>query len=256
MKSVLIFGSGSIGNHMAFACRKNKMQVYVTDISKKALNRMREEIYPRRYGSWDNKINLTDYSDLKKIKKNFDLIIIGTPPKTHIKIYNYCREKLSYKKILIELVNALELKGKVIFLGYITYDQIPKYYALSRCFILPSTTEQWGLVVNEALASGVPVIVSEKCGSAPELVSNNNVGYTFDPIDKIDLLDKMIKMTDNDLRLTFSKNTFKIISDYGSTHFGENLKKASKDALTNFIGKQSIISKIILNILIIFNRIK
>jgi predicted dehydrogenase len=129
VKSVLIFGSGSIGNHMAFACRKNKMQVYVTDISKKALNRMREEIYPRRYGSWDNKINLTDYSDLKKIKKNFDLIIIGTPPKTHIKIYNYCREKLSYKKILIEkpISNFLDknlktfkknIKKDLVFSGY------------------------------------------------------------------------------------------------------------------------------------------
>jgi 1,2-diacylglycerol 3-alpha-glucosyltransferase len=54
---------------------------------------------------------------------------------------------------------------------------------LASAFIQASTTEQWGLVVNEAMASGLPVLVSERCGCAPDLVKNGVNGYTFDPYD-------------------------------------------------------------------------
>ena len=79
MKKVLIFGSGSIGNHMAFACRKIGLEVYITDASKKALKRMKDKIYPSRYGFWDNKIKQINLNDCDKLKEKFDLIIIGTP---------------------------------------------------------------------------------------------------------------------------------------------------------------------------------
>ena len=102
MKKVLIFGSGSIGNHMAFACRKIGLEVYITDASKKALKRMKDKIYPSRYGFWDNKIKQINLNDCDKLKEKFDLIIIGTPPHTHLKVYNYCKKKIKYKRILIE----------------------------------------------------------------------------------------------------------------------------------------------------------
>ena len=92
MKKVLIFGSGSIGNHMAFACRKIGLEVYITDASKKALKRMKDKIYPSRYGFWDNKIKQINLNDCDKLKEKFDLIIIGTPPHTHLKVYNYCKK--------------------------------------------------------------------------------------------------------------------------------------------------------------------
>jgi glycosyltransferase involved in cell wall biosynthesis len=44
-----------------------------------------------------------------------------------------------------------------------------------------STTEQWGLVVNEAMAAGLPVLVSDRCGCAPDLVEVGVNGFTFDP---------------------------------------------------------------------------
>ena len=110
MKNVLIFGSGSIGNHMAYACRKNGMNVYVTDNNNNALKRMKEKIYPKRYGFWDDKIKLIKIENVVSLVIFFDLIIIGTPPDTHIPIYNFCKKKLKYKKILIEkpLSNYLE----------------------------------------------------------------------------------------------------------------------------------------------------
>lgn len=128
-KNILIFGSGSIGNHMTKASRELGFNVYVTDKSAEALERMKYNIYPKRYKKWDININLVDYKDVFKFKKKFDLIIIGTPPTTHLAIYYLCKKKLKYGKILIEkpLTNysdkllrkfSKEKNNQNIFCGY------------------------------------------------------------------------------------------------------------------------------------------
>ena len=102
MKNVLIFGSGSIGNHLANACRTINLSVDVTDISQKALLRMKNEIYPFRYKKWDNKIKLIEYSSVFKLKKKYDLILIGTPPSTHLNLIKQISDNLVYSKLMIE----------------------------------------------------------------------------------------------------------------------------------------------------------
>ena len=101
-KKILIFGSGSIGTHMAFAARKLKFHVDVTDISSNSLKRMKKQIFPKRYGKWDNKINLVNYENIFLTNKKYDLVIIGTPPKTHLNLYNKICKKINFDKILIE----------------------------------------------------------------------------------------------------------------------------------------------------------
>jgi|688.fasta_scaffold12516_5 hypothetical protein len=127
-KKILIFGAGSIGNHMSFAARKLGFKVFVTDIDSKALNRMKNNIYPKRYGKWDKSITQLDYKSLnKKREEIFNIIVIGTPPKTHNDILKFCINNLKYKKILIEkplyvynqkFDTNLIKKSKNIFCGY------------------------------------------------------------------------------------------------------------------------------------------
>lgn len=74
-----IFGAGSIGNHLAHALRNVGSHVEVIDIDPNALSRMRDQIYPTRYGSWDTSINLLEHPSGDVV----DLEIIGTPPDTH-----------------------------------------------------------------------------------------------------------------------------------------------------------------------------
>jgi 1,2-diacylglycerol 3-alpha-glucosyltransferase len=71
--------------------------------------------------------------------------------------------------------------SEVHFAGLKTSRDLPAYYAFAGCFVLPSTREPWGLVVNEAMASSLPVIVSSRCGSAEDLVEEGKNGFTFDP---------------------------------------------------------------------------
>lgn len=75
------------------------------------------------------------------------------------------------------------LEGSVLLPGFKQYDELPAYYALADGFVLPSIAEPWGLVVNEAMACGLPVLVSERCGCAADLVAAGDNGWTFDPHD-------------------------------------------------------------------------
>lgn len=117
MKKILIFGSGSIGNHMAFACVTLGWKVYVTDINDFALRRMKNEIYPKRYKKWNNKISQINYNDVFNLEFKFDLIIIGTPPTTHLKLFYQCKKKLKFQKILIEKPIANYLNKEVFNLA-------------------------------------------------------------------------------------------------------------------------------------------
>lgn len=85
MKSVAIYGAGSIGNHLAFACRSKGWDVVICDIDSDALERTRNDIYPERYGQWDKNIKLIHLKE-RCLKEKYDLVIIGTPPDTHIEI--------------------------------------------------------------------------------------------------------------------------------------------------------------------------
>lgn len=65
--------------------------------------------------------------------------------------------------------------------GNLTPKQVALCYQEADVFLLPSLSEPWGLVVNEAMASGLPIIVSDRCGCVPELVHPEN-GIVFDPL--------------------------------------------------------------------------
>lgn len=70
---------------------------------------------------------------------------------------------------LTNSVNPTEINTSII--GFLNQTEIPKAYVVSDCLILPSDYgETWGLVVNEALSSGIPAIVSDQCGSAEDLI--------------------------------------------------------------------------------------
>jgi glycosyltransferase involved in cell wall biosynthesis len=77
---------------------------------------------------------------------------------------------------------AKELRG-VVFAGFQQKDTLPPYFGLASCLVLPSISEPWGLVVNEAMAAGLPVLVSYRCGCVPELVQHGVNGYLCDPLD-------------------------------------------------------------------------
>jgi len=65
----------------------------------------------------------------------------------------------------------------VYFFGFQKRDEIPKFYTVSDLLVLPSVRETWGIVVNEAMCFGLPVIVSDQVGAGVDLVSEGRNGY-------------------------------------------------------------------------------
>jgi predicted dehydrogenase len=96
---VKVIGAGSIGNHLSHASRMLGWSVDVVDVDGSALNRMKTEIYPQRYGSWDDSINL--FLSGSAPCGIYDLILIGTPPDSHIPLAMKALDEKP-KAILIE----------------------------------------------------------------------------------------------------------------------------------------------------------
>jgi len=97
-----------------------------------------------------------------------------------------------------------ELTGKVVFTGPIASSDKHNYFRLADLFVHPHgriSSEGWGLVVNEAASMALPIIVSDRVGSAPDLVVNGENGYIVRAGD-IDELSRRIKelITDDDKR--------------------------------------------------------
>lgn len=116
---------------------------------------------------------------------------------------------------LKEQVKRLGLQG-VHFRGYLQEEAIAKTLAASLALILPSVEEPFGLVVNEAIALGVPVIVSENCGARDLLVRQSVNGYLIEP-DNIEGLAHLMGLLDRDAaewaRLASNSQSFRVLAD-------------------------------------------
>ncbi|MFC5408942.1 glycosyltransferase family 4 protein [Larkinella bovis] len=86
------------------------------------------------------------------------------------------------KAVLQDQIDRLGLQSSVKILPTQPWYRVPETLALADVLVLPSLSEPWGLVVNEAMACGLPVVVSNRCGCAADLVQNGQNGFTFDPL--------------------------------------------------------------------------
>ena len=79
------------------------------------------------------------------------------------------------------LAGSLGLEGRVVFTGFLRAEEVAQTMARSLALLLPSSEEQWGLVVNEAVALGLPVICSTNVGARDALVRNGVNGFVVEP---------------------------------------------------------------------------
>ena len=148
-------------------------------------------------------------------------------------------------------VSKCGLTGRVQMPGFKQYHELPNYYGLARAFIMPSVTEQWGLVVNEAMASGLPVLVSNRCGCAPDLVKEGINGYVFDPLDPTNLGDFMLKVADDDChRSAMGDASRAIIAEWSPERFAINLVRAASCAMSMPSRKASTFDAVLLRMLV------
>ncbi len=120
----------------------------------------------------------------------------------------------------------------MILRGFKQYDELPVYYALAKVFVLASTTEQWGLVVNEAMASGLPVLVSSRCGCAADLVAEGVNGFGFDPVNVRQLAELMLRCANPATDLAgMARASREKVASWGVERFAAGLKQAAEQAI-------------------------
>ncbi len=67
----------------------------------------------------------------------------------------------------------------VSIIGFKNQNELKNYYHISDLLIITSKYETWGLVINEAMASGLPVIATKQCGATEDLIKNAKTGYLY-----------------------------------------------------------------------------
>lgn len=143
----------------------------------------------------------------------WDLVLLGDGP---------------LRPVLEQRRADLGLRDCVHLPGFRQYPELPAFLGLAGAFVHPSTTEQWGLVVNEALAAGLPVLVSNRCGCAPDLVAEGVNGWTFTPEDTSALTDglhRLASMTDEE-RARMGREGRRRVAGWSPTAFAEGLSQA------------------------------
>ncbi len=151
---------------------------------------------------------------------------------------------------LEKIRTELNLQDCLHLPGFVQYDELPNYYALAKCFVHVSTCEQWGLVINEAMASGLPIIVSEPCGSAHELVHSGKNGWIVDPLDLDGIAARMLEvsmLSSDQLRL-MSDCSRRIIQDWGPERFGRAFRSALEAAICTPIPKRSLFNRLVMRL--------
>ncbi|HXW69268.1 MAG TPA: glycosyltransferase family 4 protein [Dissulfurispiraceae bacterium] len=121
-----------------------------------------------------------------------------------------------------------EHKLPVTFTGFLNQSAIVKAYAAADCLVLPSDYgETWGLVVNEAMACGLPAIVSDRVGCWPDLVENKVTGFLFPFGDVYSLAERLVELaSDKGKLLQMGNNAAEKIKEYSVEKAVEGTVKA------------------------------
>ncbi len=119
------------------------------------------------------------------------------------------------------------LQEQVHLPGFLQQNQLLPYFAHASGFIHASTQEQWGLVVNEAMAAGLPVVVSNRCGCFEDLVIEGINGFGFDPENTEQLTNLMIKVSSDAVDLEkMGSAALQHIQKFLPDYFAQSLTKA------------------------------
>lgn len=93
-------------------------------------------------------------------------------------------------------------------------EELMEVYQENNVLVLPSTYEPWGLVVNEAMSAGMPVLVSNEVGAHYDLVDGKNTGFVFDAKDEQSLLTAMERISDIETYRKYAKNAYNYLHNY------------------------------------------
>ena len=144
---------------------------------------------------------------MKSVDRSIGLTIIGGEPEDNV------------KKIISE--NGL---SNVHFIPFLTKEKLSEYYAASDIFIMPTRYDIWGLVINEAMSFGLPIISTDKCVAAMEF---NRIGHNAVIVPSDNSVNMAVSINDliknNCNRLKLAENSLETIQSYSLENMAEDI---------------------------------
>jgi|TARA_B100000959_G_scaffold142181_1_gene149247 glycosyltransferase involved in cell wall biosynthesis len=164
------------------------------------------------------------FQEKKQSQEIFTFLYVGrlVKHKNVDGLINEFKYHFSDKKAILRIVGGGEEEiylnkkyssDKIFFIGNRYNNDLINEYKTATCFCCPSDFEPWGLVVNEALSAGLPVIVTKEVGAKDDLVIGKETGLVADSIN--DFGSKMLQLyRDPDLLAQYSKNASDLMQNY------------------------------------------
>jgi glycosyltransferase involved in cell wall biosynthesis len=194
----------------------------------------------RSYLCADNSKFITTPFKEKKYELMFSARFIELKlPFFFIEIAKIVKETLGYCRVLI--LGSGELKEEIFrkldedgidydYPGFVENKRIAEYYSKAKIFLFPTQNDTWGVVANEAMAAGLPVITCENAGVAHDLVIHDQTGYVL-PIEKNIWAEKAISMlTDQSLYERLSTNAYQHVQQYNFKNAANGFIEAIQSA--------------------------
>jgi 1,2-diacylglycerol 3-alpha-glucosyltransferase len=162
-----------------------------------------------------NIFNLLDaYASYRQVlgANAWDLILCGD---------GELRSQIEDKILELNLSDAVHLPG------FLQQKELLPYFAHANFLIQASIQDQWGLVVNEAMAAGLPVLVSKHCGCYEDLVIEGVNGFGFHPENREHLTELMLKISSTDINIRkMGQASLEHIKNFSPEQFARSLKES------------------------------
>lgn len=183
-----------------------------------------------------SKDNIIYVGDLRRMKGVYYLL--KTAAELHKQSFDFYLHMVGdgpEKRELEEFCHENGIQDKVHFWGYKSQEELAQFFAFSDLLIFPSLDDRWGLVLNEAMASGLPVIASKYAGATYDLVQDGGNGFIIDPKNIQEMTQKiLILLKDEKLRKKMGRNASKRIKEIATIEkSAEGFLQAIEYALTH-----------------------
>ena len=180
-----------VDNNFFFKKKKNTLKNQLNIQNKKIC------LFAAKFIDRKNPLEFIKLAILLKNYKDIHFLMVGNGI-----LMNQCKD----------FIQNSDIKN-ITLLGFKNQKELRDIYHISDLLVLTSRYETWGLVINEALASSVPVIASNKCGGAIDLIKNNINGFIYKENNILDLKNKVLKILKNKNNIK-KTNIQNIISSY------------------------------------------
>lgn len=203
------------------------------DLSSEPSNDAEKKVLKNRLGIKEEQciVSVGRYSYMEGKGKGFDILVnIAERLDNSIGVYIIGDEPTEeFKEIKI---NKGEKLSNLHYVDYKKKDVLFQYYRAADLFVLLTRGDAWGLVVNEAMANGLPIVTTTRCIAGTELVKDGVNGYLVEVDDSTEILQKIQNILDDSAtRLSMANNSIDLISNYTIEDMAERHMSVLNEAL-------------------------